>query len=111
MDEFTGELKNLMAAYRQSLPDPEPSAQFMPGVWRRIEGRKTSGVFLRRLTEGFVAAAVVMVLVVSMLISSVQPSPMSTTAYVDVLAASQGDENAAFAEVFHPEPLQEASVR
>lgn len=111
MDEFNGEVKELFAAYKQSVPDPEASANFMPGLWRRIEARQTSVVFLRRLTEGFVTAAVVTILVASFLIPRWQSSPVYTTTYVDVLASTQMNDSVAYADIYHAEPGAEAPTR
>lgn len=108
MDEFNSELKELFAAYKESLPDPEPSAQFMPGLWQRIEARQTPVVFLRRLTEAFVTAAVVTVLVVSFLIPRWQSSPIFSGSYVDALASTPSDDMLASADIFHAEPGSEA---
>jgi hypothetical protein len=36
------ELDRLFAAYRESMPEPEPSAEFLANVWRRIEENRSS---------------------------------------------------------------------
>jgi hypothetical protein len=33
-------LDALFAAYREACPDPEPGADFMPGLWKRIEAAR-----------------------------------------------------------------------
>ena len=39
-------LDALFRAYREACPAPEPSANFMPNLWQRIEARQTLHVFL-----------------------------------------------------------------
>ena len=42
------ELSRLFVQYREALPDPEPTPGFMPGLWRRIDSRRSSAGDLRR---------------------------------------------------------------
>jgi hypothetical protein len=51
------DLDALFRAYREACPAPEPSANFMPAVWRRIEERQRSQFFLGRWARAFVTAA------------------------------------------------------
>ena len=51
------ELDRLFAAYRDSLPDPEPTAGFMPALWNAIEARRTFRARFGRLSRVFVTAA------------------------------------------------------
>lgn len=80
----------LWKEYREACPDPEPTAQFMPNLWRRIEERRsaTTSVF-RRLVEVYVIATLAVVLVLAaIVIPRLQDMPVYTaTTYVDVLAA------------------------
>ena len=54
------ELNTLFQAYRAACPDSEPSANFMPEVWHRIEERRRSQFFLGRWARAFVTAAAVL---------------------------------------------------
>ena len=47
MDQNT-ELDHLFERYRTALPDPEASVNFMPELWRKIEGRQ---FFLARVKK------------------------------------------------------------
>ena len=42
-------LDQLFAQYRAACPDPEPTADFMPRLWARIEGPPSFGLVFRRL--------------------------------------------------------------
>jgi hypothetical protein len=79
-------LDEVFAAYRAAIPDPEPSADFMPELWRRIEMRRRPAYSLRRFARGFVTAA--FALCFGMAVLSWSPSNSSnasSTTYVDVL--------------------------
>ena len=41
-DQGDDKLDGFFAEYRMACPDPEPSANFMPGMWKRIEARRTA---------------------------------------------------------------------
>src|SRR5690349_19307187 len=96
------DLDRLFVAYREALPDPDASAAFTPGVWQRIEARRSPLRMMRRMTEAFVAlAALVTILIGAFLIPRMQASPAYRASYVDVLAAETSAETLAYAEVVH----------
>ena len=45
MDRMDSKLDALFAEYRSACPDPEPSADFMPAMWKRIEARRIQTAF------------------------------------------------------------------
>jgi hypothetical protein len=104
------QLERLFGQYREALPDPEPSAAFTPGVWQRIEARRSPVRILRRMTEALVTMAAVSALVISFVIPRVQSSPVYSATYVDVLAAEQSPDaladDALSAEIPPQEPLR-----
>jgi len=87
------ELDRLFRAYREACPDPEPSANFMPDLWRRIEERQRSVFFLGRWARAFVTAAAVLSLAMAayMYIPRGHKSVFSVESYVDVLARHAQD--------------------
>jgi hypothetical protein len=81
-------LDQLFGAYREAMPDPEPSVNFMPEMWARIEERQVSSNWFGRLASGLVTAAVAAYLLLAMM----APSPTASTAYfngtfIDALVA------------------------
>jgi hypothetical protein len=52
------QLDALFRIYRDACPAPEPSANFMPLLWRRIESRQTFTFSFRRMANAFVTAAI-----------------------------------------------------
>ena len=95
MDQFNDELNALFAKYRAAVPDPDPSANFMPELWRNIEARQTLMLRIRKLTQVFVGAAAAVCLLVAMI--EVVPLTGSEVrgSYVDVLAEAHPADNLA----------------
>jgi hypothetical protein len=102
MDRFNEELESLLARYREALPDPEPSADFMPRLWGKIEARRSFAFRLRRLTQVFVAAAAAMCLL--MIGASVLPHSQAIElkgSYIDALAEAQPPDSLAALGIVH----------
>ena len=55
--EIDERLDALLRAYRDACPAPEPSANFMPGLWQRIESRQSFTFSFQRMANAFVTAA------------------------------------------------------
>jgi hypothetical protein len=102
-DHLETRLDSLFAAYRGSIPDPEPGAGFMPRVWRGIETRRSIPTSLRHLAQSFITAAAAICLLLSVLFlrPAAQSSVFTTASYVDVLASDPAPEQLAYAEISH----------
>jgi hypothetical protein len=110
-------LDGLFAAYRDACPDPEPSPDFMPRLWARIEGRQqTMEAFAwRRWAQAFLSLAAVTCLLIVML----QVLPPSTSAYfhstyIDQLSEEDGPEQMLLQDVASADTrpsLQPAALR
>lgn len=89
MPESDRKLDALWKQYREACPDPEPSAAFMPGLWQRIEARRSSNLaILRRFAQVCVGATLALTIVIGMvLIPHLERLPVYKSTYVDVLAA------------------------
>ncbi len=92
MDGNDQRLDALFRAYRDACPAPEPSANFMPELWQKIEARNTFTYSLRRWTGAFVTAALAFSLAIG--VYSLLPRPSSSgfysQNYVETLAAANG---------------------
>ncbi len=82
-------LDKMFAEFRAATPDPEPGADFMPGLWRRIEARRANNLWIfRRLAQVCVGATLALTLLMgAVLIPRLEKAPAYTTSYVDELAA------------------------
>lgn len=88
-------LDRLFRVYRASCAEPEPSADFMPGLWRKIEARQTFGLKFRRWTQVLVAASAMACALMGGYVLS-QKAALSPANYVEVLA---DDSDELFTEV------------
>lgn len=93
------QLDDLFQNYRAACPDVEPSANFMPGVWRQIESRHSFWFVFQRLarTATTACAALCLVLLVLNFGSSSQTGRTSAT-YTDALLADHSAEKTYFTE-------------
>ena len=88
-ERMPGGLDALFASYNQAVRVPEPSADFMPALWARIEQRQRTSYSFRRLASGFVTAAAALCIAMSLAIyNPPQSSSPPNSTYVDVLAAA-----------------------
>ncbi len=86
-------LNALFRAYGDACVPPEPSANFMPQLWQRIESRQTFSFFFRRVARGFVTAAVAATLAMAVYLTIPRASSTYTSTYVEVLAASHNTDS------------------
>jgi hypothetical protein len=96
MDRMEKKLDALWSGYRDACGDPEPSAEFMPTLWRRIDAQRsvTTSIF-RRLVQVCVVAAVALTLLMAVvIIPRIQRMPVYSANYVDVLAEEQANDYA-----------------
>ena len=90
-------LSALFAAYRDACPDPPPGPDFMPGLWRTIEGRRTFAFAVRRLAQGIITAAAVASLAMGVYLTQIQPRIAPT--YLETLAAGPTHDSLADTEI------------
>jgi len=100
--QFDARLDEWFSAYRDACPQPEPSADFMPRLWARIENRQQfqTVVAWRRWAEAFLSLAAA----ASLLIVLLQGAPQSTpvyyhSTYLDQLSEDAGPERMLLQEV------------
>ena len=96
MEPMDDKLNALLSQYRDACPDPEPSTNFMPQLWSRIEEQRSAAVsiWLRRWAEVWlIATALVAVIVGGFLLPQLQEAQTYEATYVDALSAadSAGD--------------------
>jgi hypothetical protein len=84
-------LDALFQAYQEACPDRDPSPNFMPNLWQRIEARQTFTFSLRRMAGGFVTAALALsvALGVYMAIPNNNQAVNTPQSYIEALADAQ----------------------
>ena len=55
-DKLDARLDAMFAEYRMACPDPEPSANFMPQMWAKIEMREASTNWFGSMAKALVTA-------------------------------------------------------
>ena len=100
------DLDRLFQQYRAACPDPEPSANFMPAVWGKIDARQSTHRLFGRLARGFVsiAMAVSCMLALFVFLPKGQTSAFDAGSYVEILAADHADDNALYFDAVHFSP-------
>ena len=94
------ELDTLFSAYRLACPDPEPSPNFMPELWQKIEASRSISYSFKRLTQAFVTAAAAICLVLVILQTTLRTQPtFYTQTYVEALADASADDSPVYSEV------------
>jgi hypothetical protein len=98
-------LDDLFQSYRAACPEPEPSANFMPNLWQRIEARHNfSSVFQSLARNAFAACGALCLLLLALnLISSPQPLPAAPS-YMEALMADHSAEMTDYAEAIRTAP-------
>lgn len=97
-DRFRG-LNDLWALYDDACTPPEPSADFMPGVWRKIEARRgflfQFRSYARRMAA--TAAAFSLLLIALHFAPLISTRDVYTMTYIDALEADSSNEVMTFA--------------
>lgn len=95
MNDGDGKLDALFAEYRSAFPDVDGSVNFMPNMWQKIEARRNESVSVfRRLAQVCVLATAALTVAMVILIPRIQPEPVYTATYVDVLDAAHSVDSA-----------------
>jgi|SRR5579862_8910680 len=88
--EGESRLDALFLAYRQACPDADPSVNFMPGIWTKIEAREASSHWFGRVAKALVTAALAASVVLGLMMSSAnRSSEFFNATFVDALQADR----------------------
>jgi hypothetical protein len=103
-DENSG-LNKLFQKYRAACPEVEASAHFMPGIWQRIESRRSFRLVFQQIARPLMAgsAALVLLLLLLNLVSN-QYTRLSAPSYVDALLADHTAEKTYYTEAIPGAP-------
>jgi len=86
-------LDSLFRAFRDC-PTPEPSVNFMPELWARIDSRQRFTFSLRRMAGAFVTAALALSLALGVYLAVPRANPYYAQTYVETLTdASMADSS------------------
>jgi hypothetical protein len=94
-------LDGMFAGYRQACGEVEPSVNFMPHLWERIEARRRFSILLRRLTSGFVTASVALSLGLVYFSVPARQAQLPAVTYIEALDANHAAESLDYFEPAH----------
>jgi Na+-transporting NADH:ubiquinone oxidoreductase subunit NqrB len=96
-------LDQLFQNYRAACPEVEPSTNFMPNLWQRIEARHSFGFVFRNVARVTMTAcaALCLLLVFMNFASPFRDRIALAPNYTDVLMAEHTAENTDFTEALH----------
>ena len=106
-------LDALFRAYRQACPDPEPSADFMPRLWQKIEARERAPLLFGKLARNLVtiALALSVMMAVAVSLTRLDTRVYSKQSYVEVLEANDLHENLDNFAPVHVEPVSDTGYQ
>jgi hypothetical protein len=81
-------LDALFRAFAKACPDRDPSANFMPNLWQRIEARQNNAFSFRRMANALVTAAVALSIALGVYMSVPVASNYSQS-YIEALAEAK----------------------
>jgi hypothetical protein len=99
-DHRERELDSLLVRYREACGSAEPSPNFMPALWQKIEARQSKNLFFVRLARTFVAGTMAACgfLGLLLVLPGQQPSAFENGSYVEVIADADARESVPFVE-------------
>lgn len=105
-DRDEQKLDALFRAYREACEAPEPSVNFMPDLWARIESRQSFTFSFRRMANALATFAMATSIALGIYMSIPRSNPAYTTqTYVEALADSSAPADTA-ADVIEPVSLE-----
>jgi len=98
-------LNDLFQKYRAACPEVEPGANFMPGIWQRIESRHSFRFAFQQIARPLMAgsAALVLLLVLLSIVSN-EHARLTAPSYVDALIAEHTAEKTYYTEAIRSTP-------
>jgi hypothetical protein len=94
-DQLDQQLDRLFRAYREACPAPEPSRDFMPRLWTKIEARQTCVFSFRRMANALVTAAMAASVALGVYMALPHPAksnPVYYGSYVEALSDANAIE-------------------
>ena len=90
----------LMSLYREACDSPQGGTNFMPGLWTKIDAKRSRTVRFERAARSLFAAAVGLSLVLGafLFMPSQQPSAFFSNSYVEEIASANTTANGTFFE-------------
>jgi hypothetical protein len=100
-------LDALFQTYRKACPDPEPSANFMPQLWQKIEARERTSTVFVRLARNLLTAALALSSIMALMVtvSHSRATSLPSDTYVEVLEEDHARQNLDYFEPVRVDPI------
>ena len=105
MNDDSG-LDQFFQRYRQSCPEVEPSVNFMPTLWQKIEARHSFPFIFRKWGRSLATVSAVLCLLL-LALNLVAPHPQMAVSYPDALLAEGSAEQTYYTEALVSTPSPE----
>jgi len=99
-------LDRVFQAYRAVCPDFDPSANFMPGLWKKIETRQSTTTVFGHLARNLMTAALALSAILALAVSFV-PQPLPSDTYAEILTEHQVRETMSEFEPVRISPISD----
>lgn len=99
-------LDRILSAYRQSSEFGDPSVNFMPELWARIESRRSANLVFVRLARVFATGAFTVALIAASYVAFAPPPAPVEETWVENLANQQLAQRASY---FEPVQIETAA--
>lgn len=96
-------LDDLFQRYRLACPEVEPTPNFMPTLWQKIEARHNFWFTFVRFGRGALTASAALCLLLVVLNLSSTPQVMAS--YTDAVLAESSAEQTYYTEAIHTSPV------
>ena len=104
-------LDDLFQKYRRACPDIEPSVNFMPNLWQRIEARHSFWFVFQRLARTVMTASAALCLLLLVLdFIAIPENHFLAPTYVDALMADHSAEKTYYTEAIRSTPPTSEAV-
>ncbi|HWF46381.1 MAG TPA: hypothetical protein VG168_05205 [Bryobacteraceae bacterium] len=105
MNVDDSKLDGLFQLYGRSCPEVEPSANFMPVVWQKIEARRSFSLTFQRVARALATVSVgIGLLLAGLNMAAANRSLLIAPTYADALAADHTVEKTYYTEAIRPIP-------
>ena len=98
MNEFPGELQQLFKGYGEFHTDVDPSVDFMPRLWAKIESRRSPWFAMQRMARFLVAGALTAALIMGAVLIPLMERKDPAGFYADVIARDDTKADQEYAE-------------
>ena len=101
-------LDGLFQAYREACPEMEPSANFMPSLWQKIDARRGFWfIFQRAARTAMTACAALFLVLLALNFWSSEQTHLTEPSYTDALLAEHTAEKTYYTEAIRNTSTQE----